>query len=110
MVSMRQPLFVLDRFGAGPRYFFYPFALLAWLLIWLASFAPRPIAAVAAIGFGSASITEALRGMRLAPCQLSEGDLELWRRASHHHLALFSGGYGAIVVNSSPDALTVRLT
>jgi hypothetical protein len=33
----------LDKFGEGTRYFFYPFVLLSWLLIWLAAESERPI-------------------------------------------------------------------
>jgi hypothetical protein len=43
-----------DPFTAGPRYFFYPFVLLSWIAIWLASLSPRPVqAAVAAAFIGS---------------------------------------------------------
>jgi hypothetical protein len=39
-VSVRMPiesLAVIDPFVVGPRYFFYPFILLAWMMIWLAA-------------------------------------------------------------------------
>jgi hypothetical protein len=39
-VSLRVPIAafaVLDQFDIGPRYFFYPFILFSWILVWLAS-------------------------------------------------------------------------
>jgi hypothetical protein len=54
MITMRlQPgeLDVLAPLGAGPRYFFYPFVLLSWILIWLASVSPRPVQAFLAASF-----------------------------------------------------------
>jgi hypothetical protein len=42
-VSLRAPLIYLDPFTTGPRYFLYPFVLLAWLLVWLGAVAPRPL-------------------------------------------------------------------
>ncbi len=37
VVLFRYPLSVIDPFTAGPRYFFYGFILLGWILIWLAA-------------------------------------------------------------------------
>lgn len=39
-ISLRMPsqsLAVIDQFNVGPRYFFYPFIVLSWLLIWVAA-------------------------------------------------------------------------
>jgi uncharacterized membrane protein len=53
----------IDPFGSGPRYFFYPFILLSWILIWLAAVAPRPVQAVLAVAF---ALTLVLAGPRLS--------------------------------------------
>jgi len=53
----------IEPFGAGARYFFYPFILLSWILIWLASVAPRPVQAVLAAAF---ALTLVLAGPRLS--------------------------------------------
>jgi hypothetical protein len=45
-VTMRQPIATFSGFNAfniAPRYFFYPFILLGWIAIWLASVATRPV-------------------------------------------------------------------
>jgi hypothetical protein len=64
-VALRVPvdtLLSLDRFTAGPRYFFYPFALLGWILIWIASASSVPVRAV--IGTAMAvAVLLALPGM-----------------------------------------------
>ena len=52
-VAVRMPIASLadiDPFIGAPRYFFYPFTLLAWLLVWLAASSSGPVrAAVAAV-------------------------------------------------------------
>jgi hypothetical protein len=53
----------LDPFGSGPRYFFYPFILLSWILIWLASVSPRPVQVALAAAF---ALTLVLAGPRLS--------------------------------------------
>jgi hypothetical protein len=47
-ISLRTPLNFIDRFSGPPRYFFYPFALFAWIIVWLGAVAPRPLQAVLA--------------------------------------------------------------
>jgi hypothetical protein len=37
LTILRIPVGVIHPFLAGPRYFFYPFILLSWIMIWLAS-------------------------------------------------------------------------
>lgn len=66
LVAFRMPaddLRGLAPFGSGPRYFFYPFILLSWILIWLAAVSPRPVQAVLAAGF---ALTLVLAGPRLS--------------------------------------------
>lgn len=41
---MRAPLDIIDPLTAGPRYFFYPFIFLSWLIIQLITLSPRHIA------------------------------------------------------------------
>lgn len=39
-VSLRMPISSfngIDQFDAGPRYFFYPFILLSWIMVWIAA-------------------------------------------------------------------------
>ncbi|PPU21174.1 hypothetical protein XarbCFBP7610_03505 [Xanthomonas arboricola] len=45
----RAPLEMIDPFGGGPRYFFYPYIFLGWLLIELAPVVPRALGAVLAL-------------------------------------------------------------
>ena len=89
-ITMRVPLddFAhLAPFGSGPRYFFYPFILLSWIIIWLASVSPRPVQAVLAAAL---SLTVVLAGPRLSrrhdpldwkhevlACAQTDGDHEL---------------------------------
>jgi hypothetical protein len=37
---VRIPIEMIHSFVAGPRYFFYPFVLLSWIMIWLGSLSP----------------------------------------------------------------------
>ena len=65
-ISARLPsgaLANIDPFTGPPRYFFYPFILLSWIVIWLASVSPRPAQAVIATGF---AVSLALAGSRLS--------------------------------------------
>jgi len=45
---------MLDPFRGGPRYFFYPFILLSWIMIWLAVVSPLPLRVVFAGAFACA--------------------------------------------------------
>ena len=56
-------LALLDPFNTAPRYFFYPFILLSWIVIWLASVSPRPVQTVLA---AACALTLALAGARLS--------------------------------------------
>ena len=54
-VSLRMPLqnFAgIDQFNVGPRYFFYPFILMSWIMIWMASLSTAPVR----IGFAAAFV------------------------------------------------------
>jgi hypothetical protein len=45
-VALRMPLDALQGihpFSAGPRYFFYPFILLSWIMIWIASLSAKSV-------------------------------------------------------------------
>jgi hypothetical protein len=53
-IAARMPidsLAAIDNFQVGPRYFFYPFILLAWLMIWLTAVSSRPGRIAIAAGF-----------------------------------------------------------
>ena len=41
--ALRNPIDVIDPLNAGPRYFFYPFITLTWILIWIAALAPAHV-------------------------------------------------------------------
>ena len=41
--ALRNPIHVIDPLDAGPRYFFYPFILLTWILIWIAALSPAHV-------------------------------------------------------------------
>jgi hypothetical protein len=58
-VSLRMPIESfggIDQFDAGPRYFFYPFILLSWIMIWMASLSATPVR----IGFAAAFLVALL--------------------------------------------------
>jgi hypothetical protein len=38
--ALRNPIDVIDPLNGGPRYFFYPFITLTWILIWVAALSP----------------------------------------------------------------------
>jgi hypothetical protein len=53
-VSARMPIGSLagiDPFLVGPRYFFYPFILISWIMIWLAAVSPQSVRAGVAAAF-----------------------------------------------------------
>ena len=37
---LRNPIGVIDPLNGGPRYFFYPFTTMMWILIWIAALSP----------------------------------------------------------------------
>ena len=41
--ALRNPIHVIDPLDAGPRYFFYPFILLTWILIWISALSPAHV-------------------------------------------------------------------
>jgi len=56
-VSFRMPLeafAAIDPFDVAPRYFFYPFIMLSWLMIWLAALSPTPVRVGFVVAFASA--------------------------------------------------------
>ena len=43
VISLRLRTFGIDKFDTAPRYFFYPFILFSWILIWIAAVSTRPV-------------------------------------------------------------------
>jgi hypothetical protein len=48
--TLRNPIGVIDPLNAGPRYFFYPFILFTWILIWISALSPAYVRALALAG------------------------------------------------------------
>jgi hypothetical protein len=43
ITAIRLPVDAIHPVHAGPRYFFYPFIVLAWIILWVAAKSPRPM-------------------------------------------------------------------
>ncbi len=43
VISLRLRTFGIDKFDTAPRYFFYPFILFSWILIWIAAVSTRAV-------------------------------------------------------------------
>jgi hypothetical protein len=88
----RAPLSHTHPLFAGSRYFFYPYALTLWLMIWAATLSPRPVqvglAAVAAISIGQAAL--AFR-MRHEPLDW-RGDLAACARSEQYAFPIHTSG------------------
>ena len=41
--ALRNPIHVIDPLNGGPRYFFYPFILFTWILIWISALSPARV-------------------------------------------------------------------
>lgn len=61
---MRAPLDVIDPIKAGPRYFFYPYIFLGWLILQLVPVTTRPIAALLSMFIAMASLQTLWFGWR----------------------------------------------
>jgi hypothetical protein len=48
--ALRNPIEDIDPLNAGPRYFFYPFILFGWILIWISALSPAHVRVLALAG------------------------------------------------------------
>jgi hypothetical protein len=48
---LRNPLGVIDPLNGGPRYFFYPFTTMMWIMIWIAALSPAYVRILLAAGY-----------------------------------------------------------
>jgi hypothetical protein len=48
---LRNPLGVIDPLNGGPRYFFFPFATMMWIMIWIAALSPAYVRILLAAGY-----------------------------------------------------------
>jgi hypothetical protein len=48
---LRNPIGIIDPLNGGPRYFFFPFAVLMWIMIWIAALSPAHVRILLAAGY-----------------------------------------------------------
>jgi hypothetical protein len=48
---LRNPIGIIDPLNGGPRYFFFPFAVLMWIMIWTAALSPAYVRILLAAGY-----------------------------------------------------------
>lgn len=62
ITAMRVPIDILHPVLAGPRYFFYPYILFAWLCIWIAASSAFPVGLIMVAGYAFA-LTSVWQGL-----------------------------------------------